>query len=239
MAVVGGGVSGLGAARVLSGAPGTEVVVLESDDRFGGKVLSGDFRGRRIDLGPDNFLTRNQSAVELCDELGIGDRLEAPATSSASVVSRGRLHPMPTGLILGLPPDLVALARSRIVSLPGLARAAFDLLPVGRPISPASLGLAEPGHKTLCGPDKVAEPEWSAGSILKRRLGRELVDGLVDPLLGGINAGGVDQLSLNVVAPQVAQALAGQRSVTRALRALARADPWPPPAQPRGPSSWA
>ena len=64
-----------------------------------------------------------------------------------------------------------------------------------------------------------ATPEWSAGLHPQRRLGREVVDRLVDPLLGGINAGGLDHLSLNVVAPQVAQALVGQRSVTRALRA--------------------
>ena len=61
-------------------------------------------------------------------------------------------------------------------------------------------------------------PEWSAASILGTRLGRELVERLVDPLLGGINAGGLDQLSLIVVAPQVAKALVGHRSVTRALR---------------------
>jgi len=119
--VVGGGISGLAAARVLAGAlptsverqhgagnpaggPDIEVVVLESDDRFGGKILSGEFRGRPVDFGPDNFLTRNPSAAELCCQLGIGDDLVAPATSSASVVARGRLQPLPSGLILGLPP---------------------------------------------------------------------------------------------------------------------------------------
>ncbi|MGA3354099.1 MAG: protoporphyrinogen oxidase [Acidimicrobiales bacterium] len=244
VAVVGGGISGLGAARVLAGAdpvtsglpagrttnaPEVEVLVLESDDRFGGKVLSGEFRGRPIDFGPDNFLTRNPSAAEMCSQLGIGDDLMAPATSSASVVARGRLHPMPAGLILGLPPDLVALARSRIVSWPGLARAALDLLPIGGPISASSLGLSsEPW-----GTSDSGGPEWSAASILQRRLGRELVERLVDPLLGGINAGGLDNLSLNVVAPQVALALVGHRSVTRALRHMTRGMPVPAPGAPR------
>jgi oxygen-dependent protoporphyrinogen oxidase len=240
VAVVGGGISGLGAARVLAGAvPASaelgerarrrtedtvEVVVLEASDRFGGKVLSGNFRGRPVDLGPDNFLTRNQSAAELCDELGIGQDLVAPATSSASVVARGRLHPMPAGLVLGLPPDLIALARSRIVSWPGLARASLDLLPFGGPISSSSLGLSQPAGGGGRTPRNGAgsTPEWSAASILERRLGREVVERLVDPLLGGINAGGLDHLSLRVVAPQVAAALAGQRSVTRALRAMSR-----------------
>ena len=250
VAVVGGGISGLAAARVLAGArlaspelrtgsgrqdgrPDIEIVLLESDDRLGGKILSGEFRGRSVDFGPDNFLTRNQSVTELCDQLGIGDDLVAPATSSASVVARGRLHPLPAGLILGLPPDLVALARSRIVSGRGLARAALDLLALGAPISASSLGLspeqAVNGHTGggAAGARDPGGPEWSAASILESRLGRELVERLVDPLLGGINAGGLDQLSLVVVAPQVARALVGHRSVTHALRLLARSTPKP------------
>jgi oxygen-dependent protoporphyrinogen oxidase len=235
VAVVGGGISGLGAARVLAGAAPVsaslhergkaadlEVIVLESDARFGGKVLSGEFRGQPVDLGPDNFLTRNQSAAELCDVLEIGDDLVAPATSSACVVARGRVHPMPAGLILGLPPDLLALARSRIVSGRGLARAALDLLPVGSPMSASSLGISD---LQASGRPGAVEPEWSAASILERRLGREVVERLVDPLLGGINAGGLDHLSLNVVAPQVARALVGHRSVTRALRLMAHNAP--------------
>jgi oxygen-dependent protoporphyrinogen oxidase len=231
VAVVGGGTSGLAAARVLAGAaavsagceqsrehqktaPDLEVRVLESEDHFGGKVLSGEFRGRSIDFGPDNFLTRNPSAADMSDELGLGGALIAPATSSAWVVSRGRLHPMPGGLILGLPPNLMALASSRIVSARGLARASLDLLGLRRPMTAADLGL--PAAGTADG------PEWSAGSLLRYRLGRELVERLVDPLLGGINAGSTDQLSLAVVAPQVAQALLGHRSVTRALGQLAR-----------------
>lgn len=252
VAVIGGGISGLAAARVLTGASpvsrelrggpdrenatrDTEVILLESDDRFGGKILSGEFRGRQVDFGPDNFLTRNASAADLCDELGLGDDLVAPATSSASVVARGRLRPLPAGLILGLPPDLVALARSRIVSVRGLARAALDLLALGPPISAPSLGLPQQGHVAGHTGTSAADarnpggPEWSAASILETRLGRELVERLVDPLLGGINAGGLDQLSLVVVAPQVARALVGHRSVTRALRALSRNTPRPVP----------
>src|ERR1035438_10086199 len=97
VAVVGGGVTGLSAARVRAGAPPAslelrdgpahqeggpdfEVVLLESDDRFGGKILSREFRGRPVDFGPDNFLTRNPSANELCDQLGIGDDLDRKST---------------------------------------------------------------------------------------------------------------------------------------------------------------
>ena len=109
VAVIGGGISGLGAARVLAsgqkeggeggegrngaasrgGRKNLEIVVLEADDRFGGKILSGLFRGRPIDFGPDNFLTRNPRLAELCDILALSEDLIAPATSSASVLARG------------------------------------------------------------------------------------------------------------------------------------------------------
>lgn len=249
VAVVGGGISGLAAARVLAGGQpvaghgrerpsgadprelpngrrDVEVVVLEGDERLGGKILSGQFRGRPVDFGPDNFLTRDPTAAELCRQLGLGDDLAAPATSSASVLARGRLRPLPAGLVLGIPTDLRALALSGIVSGPGIARAALDLVGLGAPVRASSVGLGpdlRPGGGS--GPRSTGSsgrdgPEWDAAAILQRRLGREVVDRLVDPLLGGINAGSTDQLSLAVVAPTVAKQLVGQRSVMHALRAL-------------------
>jgi protoporphyrinogen/coproporphyrinogen III oxidase len=247
VAVVGGGISGLAAARVLAGgAPLTgggpefvehgsgrpidprdvEVIVLETTERLGGKILSGEFRGRPVDLGPDNFLTRDPSAADLCRQLGLGDDLLPPATSSASVLARGRLRKLPAGLVLGIPTDLEALARSGIISAPGIARAALDLIAVAAPIRPSEVGLRpdDAGSRHAAGgPVGAADPggpEWNAATILERRLGREVVRRLVDPLLGGINAGSTDQLSLAVVAPQVARRLVGQRSVMHALRAL-------------------
>ena len=259
VAVVGGGISGLAAARVLGGgspvsahghagaaleqgdgrlsaSTDMEVVVLEAAERFGGKIASAEFRGRQVDFGPDNFLTRDPSAAELCHHLGIGDDLVAPVTSSASVLARGRLRPLPSGLVLGIPTELRALAHSGIVSGPGLVRAALDLVMPGARIGASNVGLceAEAGNGSTSGsrlsegaagtPDREG-PEWNAAAVLERRLGREVVEHLVDPLLGGINAGRTDQLSLGVVAPQVAQALAGERSVIRALRPLASDPP--------------
>jgi protoporphyrinogen/coproporphyrinogen III oxidase len=258
VAVVGGGISGLAAARVLAGGQpvsgrrdadvekrgggppdgqdleDVEVVVLEASERFGGKILSGEFQGRPVDFGPDNFLTRDPSAADLCRRLGLGDDLVPPATNSASMLARGRLRPLPAGLVLGIPTDLQALARSGIVSPTGVARAALDLVAPGEPIRASSLGLrpadgrggrdagrrAGEGAGGRTGTADPCEPEWTAASILERRLGHEVVRRLVDPLLGGINAGSTEQLSLAVVAPQVAQHLVGQRSVMHALRAM-------------------
>jgi len=222
VAVVGAGVSGLAAARVLAGEQ-VKVVVLEAADRCGGKILSGEFRGCPVDLGPDNFLTRDPSAARLCRQLGLGEDLLPPATSSASVLARGQLRPLPSGLILGIPTDLKALARSGIMSGPGLARAALDLVSPGAPIRASSVGLKAAENGT--GAPDPEGAEWNAASILERRLGREVVERLVDPLLGGINAGNTDEQSLAVVAPQVAHMLVGKRSVVRALSLLISAAP--------------
>ena len=223
VAVIGGGISGLAAARALRAA-GLEVVVLEATDRLGGKIRSGSFEGRPIELGPDNFLTRDPSAARLCRELGLGDDLVAPRTSSASVVVHGRLHRLPPGLVLGIPTDLGALARSGILSPAGLVRAGLDLTLPGRPITARQLGLDSPQADGPRSWTAGEHGEWTAAALLERRLGHEVVERLVDPLLGGINAGSTEHLSLAVVAPQVAAALVGRRSVIEALRPLV-----PPP----------
>lgn len=109
--VIGGGVSGLAAARVLAGAQPVgaaaavdgssfevggsqedQVVVLEASDRAGGKVLTGSFADGRVELGPDQFLRRDPSAERLCRLLGLGDALVAPGVSNAAVFSNGRAH---------------------------------------------------------------------------------------------------------------------------------------------------
>jgi oxygen-dependent protoporphyrinogen oxidase len=208
--VAGAGVSGLVAARSL--ARDHEVVLAESDVAVGGKMRTATFRGCPLDLGPDVFITRNPAATELCRELGLGEELIAPATSRAAIWARGSLRPFPPGLALGIPIDLVALLRSGVVSPGAIVRAATDLVPRG-PVAPAGLGAgaASPGA------------DVSVGAVVGRRLGREVVETLVDPLLGGINAGDVRQLSFAATAPELAAAIAGRWSLLLALRSHLRA----------------
>jgi oxygen-dependent protoporphyrinogen oxidase len=223
--VIGGGVAGLAAARVLAGSPPVSldesrsfeparVVLLEASGRLGGKVATGELLGAPVELGPDQFLRRAKSAESLVMALGLGDDLVAPAKTSAGVYAKGKLRQLPTGLLLGIPTDLEALAKSGIVSSEGVARARMDQQLDGPPFEPGELGLGENGSM-----------ERSAGEILRRRLGDEVVDYLVDPLLGGINAGRVDHLSLAVTAPAVAEALCGKREVLGPLRASLPASP--------------
>ena len=128
VAVIGGGVSGLAAARVLAGlgpvseggasaggGRGVRVIVLEAGPAMGGKVTSGELAGQPVELGPDQFLRRDPSAERLCRILGLGEDLVAPAASTAAVWSRGEMRGLPRGLVLGVPTDLDAVASSGIV----------------------------------------------------------------------------------------------------------------------------
>lgn len=232
--VIGGGISGLAAARVLAGAtpvsepppgaeaslPGTqaaaraaadEVVLLEASERLGGKVLTASFAGGPVELGPDQFLRRNPSAERLCRLLGLGDDLIAPAAAAAAVHAAGRPRQLPTGLVLGIPTDLEAVASSGIVGREGVEYAIGDAERPGPVLTAADVGL-EPGTGTDPGRER------SAGAILRPRLGDEIVDRLVDPLIGGINAGNIDNLSLGTVAPQIARLLVGHHDVIAPLR---------------------
>jgi len=204
--VVGGGVAGLVAARAL--ARRCDVVLLEADGHPGGKLRTGELLGRPLDLGPDAFITRNGAAAQLCRQLGLEDELTPPASGSAAVFARGRLRPLPAGLALGVPTDLVALWRSGIVKRSAVLRAAADLVLPGLAAPAGLIELATAG---------TADPTVAA--VVGGRLGTAVLDALVDPLLGGINASDVRALSFAAAAPQLAERAAGRHSLLRALRA--------------------
>lgn len=193
--VIGGGISGLAGAHRLAAA-GHDVTVLEADGRLGGKILTTPFAGRPVDEGADAFLTRVPHALDLCRRLGLADSLVSPATGHASLWTDGALRPLPPGLVLGVPVEVGPLARSGILSAAGVARAAIEPWLPGRPLQ-----------------DDVA-----VGQLVRRRYGREVHERLVDPLLGGINAGRTDELSLEVAAPTVAAVARRSASLTRGLR---------------------
>jgi oxygen-dependent protoporphyrinogen oxidase len=195
VAVVGGGMAGLAAAYALR--DDADVIVLESAGRVGGKLRVSEVGGIAVDEGADSLLRRVPQAVELASAAGLGEELISPSTGAAFVRARGRLRPLPTGTFLGIPADLTSLARSEVLSARGLARVPLDLVSSGEPIT-----------------DDVA-----VGELVGRRLGREVVELLVDPLLGGVYAGRADRLSLQATMPPLAAALTHQRSLILAARA--------------------
>ncbi|MDP8992147.1 MAG: protoporphyrinogen oxidase, partial [Actinomycetota bacterium] len=200
VAVVGGGITGLAAAWRLM-TSGAEVTLLEETDRLGGKVLTGQFGDRPVDLGPDAFVARTPEVLQLCHELGLESELVTSATDQAAVWVRGRLRFIPQDVVLGVPSRLTSVARSLILSPVGLARAALDVV------------LPRRGD----GGDR------SVGDLVTTRLGRQVRDRLVDPLFGGIHAGSSTYLSVQATAPQLAAA-AASRSLMRGVRLQRRTE---------------
>ena len=210
--VVGGGIAGLTAAYDLR-MRGADVVLLEADDRLGGKIRTTPFGGLpAVDCGADAFLARVPWAVQLARELGLGDELISPASGNAYIWTHGALRSIPAPNVLGVPLDMDALRASGIVSEQAVERCARDL--------------------TRTVDDAMPDGDESLGSLVRRRLGDEVLEQLVDPLLGGIYAGDSDHLSLEAGAPQIHAAARADASLIRALdaqrRATLAADPHAP-----------
>ncbi len=186
--VIGGGITGLATAfYALKENPDASVLILEAGPRAGGKVASVRLCGREIDSGPDAFLARVEGGVDLAADLGLSDDLVAPATGRAWLWSGDLLHPLPGGLVLGVPSDPEALSGSSVLSADGLARAL-----AGR------------------SGDAFALDDVSVAEGIGAHLGPEVVERLVDPLLGGINAGDCTSLSLRSASAELFAAVQEQ-----------------------------
>ncbi len=178
--VAGGGITGLAAALDLAEA-GVEVTVVEASDRLGGMLRTSPFAGRMVDEGADAFLVRTPAALDLARRVGLADDLLHPARRDAHVWHDGALRPLPPQ-VLGVPVDLEALAASGLLTPDGLARVRRDLTDPPTPLPPGDVTIAE---------------------AVGDRLGPEALAHLVDPLVGGINAGSTERQSLAAVAPQL------------------------------------
>ncbi|MGW7450937.1 protoporphyrinogen oxidase [Streptomyces sp. NPDC054787] len=197
--VIGGGIAGLAAAHRLL-AEGVRVTLLEAGPRLGGKLYAGELAGARVDLGAESMLARRPEAVALAKAVGLGDALQPPATATAHLWTRGALRPMPRGHVMGVPGDLAPLAASGVLSPEGLARIEAE-----RELAPTEIG------------EDVAVGEYVAA-----RLGREVVDRLVEPLLGGVYAGDAYRISMRAAVPQLFEAARTHALLGDGVRELQR-----------------
>ncbi len=196
VAVVGGGITGLTAARRLA-QEGLRVILLEGADRLGGQVHTLDLAGRRVDVGAEALHLAAPSARGFVDELGLGESV-VPARSGTSWIwtPRGR-RPLPAGVGPAGPTRLMPVLRSGVMTIAGLVRAGLEPLVamLRRPLDAS-------------GPNDV-----SVGSFVSGRFGRQVTDRFVDPLLGGLHAGDVNELSLRACAPSLVPAASSRRSL--------------------------
>jgi oxygen-dependent protoporphyrinogen oxidase len=201
VAVVGAGISGLATALALADTGGIEVTVFESADRVGGKIDASPFAGvEGVDEGADAFLARVPEAVALAHRVGLGDTLVSPEPVGAAIWHDG-LHPIPDGLMLGLPGKILPLVTTKLLSWRGKARAAIE------PFLPRTSTEAD-----------------SIGDFVRARFGHEVHERLVDSLVGSIYAADTDRFSLAEV-PQLAVLANGNRSVLVAARRQRQGQP--------------
>ncbi|MGP4111261.1 protoporphyrinogen oxidase [Streptomyces sp. 4N509B] len=199
--VVGGGVAGLAAAHRLLTA-GARVTVLEAAGRFGGKLCSGQVAGVTVDLGAESMLARRPEGVDLAHAVGLGDAVRSPAIGGAAIFSQGALRPMPAEHVMGVPGTPAAL--TGVLSDAGLARVARDA-----ELPPLRLATA------------VGE-DVAVGQLVAERMGAEVVDRLVEPLLGGVYAGDAYRISLRSAVPRLFEATREHDSLLGAVRAVLR-----------------
>lgn len=195
--VVGGGIAGLSAAHRLL-QRGAEVTVVEAAPRFGGKIETVRRAGFVLETGPDSFVTRKPRALEMVRELGLEDRLQStrPEARRVHLLHRGRLTELPDGLAMVAPTRLGPFLRTPLLSWRGKLRAGLDLVL----------------------PARRSEDDESLGAFVRRRLGPEMLERLVGPLLAGIHSTDADDLSLRSTFPLFAEIERTHGSLIRGLR---------------------
>lgn len=194
--IVGGGVSGLALAyRLEQHAPGCTVGVLERSARPGGKVGTEQFDGFRVETGPNGFLDHNPATWALCHDLGLADRLVAASDSARRnrfVFLRGRLRPLPSGLLSFLTSDVLSW-RSKLALLVERFR-----------------------------PPRREETDESVAAFARRRTTAEVAETLADAFVTGIHAGDAALLSVRAAFPRLAHFERASGSVTHGMAAAAR-----------------
>jgi len=205
IAVIGAGITGLSAAHeaAVAGGDRVEVTLFDGSGRAGGLIKTSTFAGLRVDEGADAFLRRVPEALTLARSVGLDERLTSPTAGSAAVWVDG-LRRLPEGLVLGVPTSTISLARSRLVSPVGAARALADLVLPRRALDHDSIGA------------------WVRG-----RLGEEVHDRLTDALVGSIYAADTDRFSLAAVPQLDALARGGRSAILTALRQRRPSDSGP------------
>lgn len=201
--IVGGGIAGLATAHALERArEKCEVRLIEAGPHLGGNLVTVTHNGFIIDGGPDSWVAAKPHAARLAREIGLGDELigTRPEARHVSIVWQKQLHPLPEGLVLGIPTEIGPFMRTELLGFDAKLRAALDLF-----VPPRKWD--DDTDETIAG-------------FVERRLGPDIAERIANPLLGGIFAGDARSLSVRACVPQLVEAERQHGSLIRAMRAL-------------------
>lgn len=219
--IIGAGITGLAAAHKLQQAKekGEDIdyLLIEKNSAVGGKIITDTIDGFVIEGGPDCFVAEKPSAFQLTSELGIDDRLlpSNESTAGTFIYSEKKLQKLPEGLMLLVPNKIIPFVTSPLISWPGKLRMALDLVL----------------------PKKKNNDDETLGSFVSRRMGKEVLDKIAEPMIGGIHGGDPDSMSLKASFPRFLKMeedygnltfamLAGRRKMAQ-MKAKAKANPQP------------
>lgn len=195
VAVVGGGISGLATAYRLCRTASPKIVLIEAEQRLGGKVHTRRLLDIPVEVGPDTISARPPHLHGLIEDLDLSGAVVAPGASGSYLWSRGRLRRVPAGPLFGLSGQPWPLLRSGLLSPLGIVRAAFDLVAPRTPLP--------------------VDP--SIGEVVRARFGDQVCERLVEPMLAGTHSGQVDELSAQSAVPEMAASARAHRSLYLAL----------------------
>ncbi|MBC1792736.1 protoporphyrinogen oxidase [Listeria booriae] len=184
--VIGGGITGLSSTFYLKKELEKqnldyELVLLEAGTKVGGKIDTMKRDGYIIERGPDSFLRRKPEMQDLVKDLGMEDCLVENATGENFVLAKQGLHAIPKGSIMGIPTRFRPFFKSRLLSSSGKFRVLGDL---------------------FLGKKRVANEDMALGTFLRARVGDEMVDNILEPLMSGIYAGDLDEMSAEATGEQ-------------------------------------
>lgn len=197
IAIIGAGITGLSSAYFIKKQrPDIDVTIYEASNRTGGKIQTYRTEGYTIELGPESYLGRKQIMTDIAKEIGLENALITNQTGQSYIYAKNKLFPIPGGSILGVPTDIKPFLKTKLISPTGKLKAGLDLF-----------------KKSI-----EMEHDISVGSFFRQRLGDEVLENLIEPLMGGIYGTNIDDLSLMSTFPEFKQREAQFGSLIKGMR---------------------
>lgn len=212
IAIIGGGIAGLACAVALAERE-MDFVLFEKEGRVGGKLRTDKLEGYVVEAGPDSFLPEKPWSVDLIRKVGLASEMlcSNDEKKGTFIYSKGRLHPLPEGVMLMVPTMVMPLLRSRLISWPGKIRMGLELFV----------------------PPRLDEADESLAEFVTRRLGRECLEKIAEPLVAGIHTSNPDNMSVLATFPRFVEMERRSGSLIRGMLAARKKAPAKDPAAPK------